>query len=159
MALSLQDQNLVWQKVKQALTGASPVAQEAFLKLKVYLATQGGNPQLQYIPFGSADIVVNTGYSPIGGVTSTVFALYAKNDGTGDGTDAFVRLYNDTTNTDITKVFVSGVIQDDNDAFLAIKHNGWTFGTDLTISADTGAGTGTESAAANAAYGFVIVGA
>lgn len=156
MAVSTENANLVWQKVKAALMNASPAAQAAFAGLKQYLATQGGNPDLQFIPFSAADIVVDTGYSPIGAACK-VYGLYAKNSGAGDGTDSFIALHNAADNA--SAGFVGGVIQDDNDAFLAIKHNGWSFATDLTISAATAMAGATESAAANAADGFVIIGA
>ena len=121
-------------------------------------ATNKNNADLQLIPFSAADIVTNTGYSPIGGVTSTVHFLYAKNSGTGDGTNAYIRLYNETSNTTNTNAFVTGVIDDDNNIFMYVNPNGLVFPTDLTISSDTGTDA-TESAEANAADGFVIVSA
>lgn len=166
MALALQDGTFAWQTVFHTLAtqNAGRVAVEAFIKLQGFIVGAKGNPQLQVIPFSSistADpgIAQDTGYSPIGAVTSLVYAFFAKNQNVGDGTDSYIRLYNATTNTAIASAFVSGFIQAAGDEFLYIASQGVRFATDLTISADTGAGAGTESAAANAAVGFVLVGA
>ncbi len=156
MALTLQNGIQVWQKVEKFLANANPGAQKAFRGLKEWMVTQKGNPTLQFIPFTAADIVVNTGYSPIGGVASRVLALYAKNPGAGDGTNAYIRVYNDTTNTTNTLAYISGLIDDDNDSFFIVNPQGWAYATDVTISSDTGTDA-TESAAANAADGFVIL--
>lgn len=161
MALTLQDQVNVWLKAEARLSdlGASKVAQDAFRALRERLVSAG--IQLQYIAFsdataGDPGICQNTGYSPVG-VPCTVYGLYARNRGAGDGTDSFISLHNAADNA--SAPLVTAVIQDDNDEFIAIKYNGWTFGTDLTISGANSAGGATESAAANAAVGFVIIGA
>ncbi len=166
MALALQDGTFAWQTVFHTLDTqkATPVVKESFKALREFIVGAKGNPQLQVIPFSAittADpgICQDTGYSPIGAVTSLVYAFYAHNQNVGDGTDSFVRLYNATTNTAVSSIFVSGLIQSADDEFLYICQKGLRFATDLTISADTGAGAGTESAAANAAIGFVLVGA
>ena len=164
MALSLQDPHLVWQKVKKATANANPSVQAAFRELKTYLATQGGNPQLQFIPFGEADIIQATGYSPIGNVTSTVYGAFAKKVGAGagvapTGTDSMLTLQNATTNTDVTKILVALVMDVANAEVVAIKPTGWIFATDLTISGQTAALDGTESTANDSGGGFVIVGA
>lgn len=164
MALTLENGTFAWQRVKHGLaqagathTGATPAAVDAFRTLKDYLVGNKGNPQLQYIPFSDADVTTNTGYSPIGGVASTVYGFYVKKRTTA--TDSYLRLYNDTTNVTITLAYVGGMLSVSGDEFFAIYPDGLAFGTDLTISADTGAGTGTESAAGDAGDGFVIIGA
>jgi hypothetical protein len=161
------------QKVRQAATYAvqygaltAPSSVGALFAVKAFFqdwAMNHANADLQFIPFSgltSADpgICQDTGFSPIGGVTSTVYFVYAKNDGSGDGTNAYVRLYNDTTNTTNTLAYITGLISDDNDAWWFTSNKGIIFATDLTISADTGT-DGTESTAARSANGFVIVGA
>ena len=50
MAISVENSNLVWQKAKAALSGASPFANDAFKALKQRLATVGGNLNLQFVP-------------------------------------------------------------------------------------------------------------
>ena len=107
MALSLVSANLAWQEVIKGLANANPAIQGQFKALKSYLASQKRNPDLQYIPFNEAVIVQPTGYSPIGGVTSTVYGVYFIKNGTsgaGTGTDSWLTLANDASNaTDATK--------------------------------------------------------
>jgi len=163
MALTLEDQVLVWQRVEKALQAqnATKVAQEAFKALKENLVARG-IAQLQFIPFSdisTADpgIDQDTGYSPIGAVASTVYALFVKKGSTA--TDSYVRLYNQTSNTTITLAFVSLILAVAGDEAFSTYPKGLIFGTDLTISADTGAGAGTESTAGDAGNGFVLIGA
>src|ERR1035437_81397 len=98
MALTLENGNKVWQKVKAALNDSNPAAQNAFRELKAYLAQQKRNPDLQFIPFSSATaadpgINQNTGYSPIG-VPAKVLALYIKKQkATANTTPSFIRVY------------------------------------------------------------------
>lgn len=166
MALSLEDANKVRQKAVAAVGTADKGTSAAnntavYFALKAFFmdwAINHGNANLQFIPFSTTDITTNTGYSPIGGVTSTVYFVYAHNPGAGDGTDAYIRLYNETSNTTNTNAFITGLISDDYDSFVFVSGKGIVFGTDLTISSDTGTDA-TESSAANAANGFVIVGA
>ncbi len=162
MALTLESANKVRQKTY--MITRDPVV---FFSLKAFFldwAINHGNADLQLITFSDsttstdADAAnINTGYSPIGAVTSTVYVLYAKNAGSGDGTDSYISLHNATDNASAN--YVTGIIQDDKDAFLFISKQGITFGTDLTISAATTAGGATESTAGNGANGFVIIGA
>jgi hypothetical protein len=71
MALALQDQNLVWQKVGKTLdvqvagtagTSANPASQNVFKALKLQMATQQLGPQLQYVPFSYANLTGATGF-------------------------------------------------------------------------------------------------
>ena len=161
MALSLQDSNLVWQKVKAALASANPAVVEQFQALKIYLATQKGNPTLQFIPFGDADVTAATGYSPIGAVASTLYGVYFKKNGTGTGTatDSWLTLGNASTNTvDATK-FVALMTSVAGQEVSAVYPHGLIFGTDLTISGETSAQDGTESTGGDSGSGFVILGA
>lgn len=161
MALTLEDGQNVWRKVAAFLTShdggtANPATAGAVSALREYLLTNRGNPTLQFVPFSAADIVTNLGYSPLD-VPCKLYALYAKNTGDGDGTDSYITLHNAANNASVP--FITGLIQDDNDTFVYIDPNGADFTTDITISAATASGGATESAAANACDGFVIVGA
>ena len=162
MALSLERAGLVWGKVAQATANANPVVRAAFRALKVYLTEQKGNPTLQFIPFNEALIVASTGYSPIGGVTSTLYGVYFIKNGTsgsGTATDSWLTIANDTSNvTDATK-FVALMTSVAGQQAFAVYPHGLIFGTDLTISGETSAQDGTESTANDSGNGFVIVGA
>lgn len=160
MAVSVESSNLVWQKVKIALETlkASELVKDAFRRLKMDLATLNGNPDLEFVPFSAAQVVTNTGYSPIGAACK-VYAVYAKNAGAGDGTDSFLTLHDAADNTSAGTI--GAPIQDDKDEILYIEasRGGIAFATDLTISAATALAGATESAEANACDGFVIIGA
>ena len=162
MALTLESANKVRQKTRMITRDPG-----VFYALKAFFldwAANHGNADLQLITFSdsstSTDLDaanVNTGYSPIGGVACKVYVLYAKNAGTGDGTDSYISLHNATDNASAN--LITAPIQDDNDAFLFVSKSGVSFATDLTISAATTAGGATESTAGNGANGFVIIGA
>ncbi len=159
MALALLDGELTWQKVFHQLShqDASSAIVEQFKAFREYMTGAKKNPSLQLIPFNDTQITTDTGYSPIGGVTSTVFAFYVKKRATA--TDAFVRLYNDTTNTTIGNAYVGVNLMVASDDFASFYPKGQIYATDLTISSDTASGGGTESTAGDSGDGFVLVGA
>lgn len=161
MALSLEAQGKAWQKVAKYLAGANPVIQAQFKALREYLVSQGGNPDIQVIPFSDADITTATGYSPIG-VACTVYGVYAAKtgtSGTGTGTDSWLTVGNAATNTVDTTKFIALMTSLDGQEVAAVYPTGLIFGTDLTISGETSAQDGTESTAGDSMNGFVVVGA
>lgn len=161
MAVTVENANLVRQQVKSALMNAHPVAQAAFEALQRYLATQGGNPDLQFLPFSDAQVTTATGYSPVGAACKVYGVYFRKSgtSGTGTATDSWLTLANDASNvTDATK-FVALMTSADDDEVFATYPRGMAFGTDLTISGETSAQDGTESTAGDSGNGFVIIGA
>ena len=161
MALTLENQRNVWRKVEQFLQSsdsgaATQAAVDSFRALKAYLTSAGTSTQFQFVPYSAADIVTNLGYSPLD-VACQVYGWYGKNSGGSDGTDSYITLHNAANNASVP--FVTNLIQDDNNEFVSIFKAGLDFGTDLTISGATTHGGATESAAADACDGFVIVGA
>lgn len=158
MALTVQDGVLVWQKVKNALVGASPAAFDAFRTLRVYIATQGGNPQLQFAPFAAEDIVTDTGYRPIGGAC-TLYGIYCKGRRTTGTTSAFIAAHDAADNAATTTTIVTSRFKAAGQTFYWTSPGGIAFATDVTLSSATAVGGATESAAADAGDGFIIVGA
>ena len=167
MAVSLESSNKVWQKVKGALNGAgvsrsSAIASEAFLQLKIYLASQKKNPDLQFIPFSAADI--DTGADGLVALSGAgkLYAVYAKRVADVDTTDSFLEVLDDATDnsaptTDIVATLrFSGASSEE--AFVVFPE-GHILGTGLVVSSTTTAGGTTESAATESADGFLIVGA
>lgn len=156
MALSLENPNLVRQKVKIALMNADPAIQEAAKDLFQYLATQRLAANLQFVPISAEQLIT------IGGVAVTdapckIVAVYWKGRRTTGTTSSFVSLtaanqagevvdatrFKAATNSQVFKAFPTG---------LAVE-------TSLQGSAATGIGGATGSSAADAADGFVIVAA
>src|SRR5882724_8559266 len=101
MAIALQDGLYVWQKVAKALAGANPGIAQPFRELKTYIATQLGNPQLQFVPFTAAQIVTNLGYSPDVDA-NTIYAVYAKGSRTTGTTASFFAIHAATDNSATT---------------------------------------------------------
>lgn len=159
MALTTQNGNLVWQKVKNALSAANanPANQAAFADLKVYLAQQKRNPDLQFVPYAAEDIVTNGGFAACTGAC-TLYGIWAKGRRTSGTTSSFFAAHaaadnNATTTTVLTKRFkVTG------QEFAYVDGNGLAVETALTLSAATAVGGATESSAADACDGFVIIG-
>lgn len=158
MALSLQDGTFVWQKVKKALNDADPSIQNAFFDLRVYLSTQGGNLQLQFIPFTSAQAVVNNGTDLVG-AACTLYAVYWKAKRTSGTTAAFLAIHDAADNSATTTTIVTARIKATGNKGCAIEPTGIALATGCTISCATAVGGSTESSDADAANGFVIVGA
>jgi hypothetical protein len=161
MALTLENGQDMWRRVAAYLSAhdqgtASPAAVEAFRGLRAWLVEQNGNPTLQFVPFSAADIVTNLGYSPLD-VPAKVYAMYVKNTGGSDGTDSYITLHNAANNASVP--FITVLIQDDDDEAFFISARGVDFTTDVTVSGATTAGGATESAAADSADGFLIIGA
>jgi hypothetical protein len=158
MALSLQDGVQVWQKVKQGLVNANPASQAAFRVLREYLATQGGNPQLQYIPYTAAQIVTNTGFQAAD-AACTVFGVYGNGARTSGTTAAFFALHAAADNAATTTTIFTTRLKVTGQSFAAIFPFGLACETALTPSCATAVGGATESSAADACNGFVLIGA
>ena len=158
MAIALQDGVQVWQKVKQALVGANPTNQAAFRVLREYLATQGQNPQLQFIPFSAAQIVTNGGYSPDVDAC-TVYGFYVKGRRTTGTTASFIALHAATDNSATTTTIATSRFKVTGQSFAMVFPAGLACETELTVSAATTVGGPTESAEADAGDGFVLIGA
>ena len=158
MAIALQDANLVWQKVKIALTNANPASQESFGDLKKYLAQQKKNPQLQFVPFSAEQIIANGGYSPDVDA-HTLYGLYLKGRRTTGTTSSFVDYHAATSNAATTTTVAGARFKVTGQEYALIFPSGLAVETEATISAATAVGGATESAAADAADGFAIIGA
>lgn len=159
MALSLQDGVQVWQKVKNALAGANPAHVAAFRVLREYLATQGGNPQLSFLPYTAAQITTGGGVA-LTDAACTLYGVYGKGARTSGTTQAFFQLFNQADNTASTTLILYGTqLNAAGQSFAATFPTGIPFSTSLTAASDTTVAGATESSAADACNGFVIVGA
>jgi len=161
MSLSLQDGVQVWTKVKNALSAANanPGAQNAFRVLREYIATQGGNPQLQFIPingtFSASDgganasqVLSDTACTVYGfylkkvGATETIFKGSANATTAGtDGTQKYA--FSKTAAGDLAVVYPTGEVTASG---LTVTENTTRTGSTLTL-------------VANRFDGFVVIGA
>lgn len=158
MALSVQDGVQVWTKVRQALAGANPASQAAFRVLREYMATQGGNPQLQFIPYTAAQAVTNGGTSLVGGAC-TLYGWYFKGARTSGTTASFQAIHDAADNSATTTTIDTARLKATGEQGAVIHPTGVALATDAVISAATAVGGATESSAADASNGFIIVGA
>lgn len=165
VAKSLEGANLVWQRVNELMftNNSSPVSRAAFLRsLKSWLATQKGNPKLQYLSFSavSAHDTKTTPELSTGG--ATLYALYAivKKGGT-DAISAFK--WNDSASAcggaNGANMIGGAKFANDKDEFSAIYQPGYPLATGLIVAAETTMAGGTDSSTTHGTYnGFAIVG-
>jgi hypothetical protein len=160
MALALEAESHVWQKVKIALANAKPDTQLEFKGLREYLATHKGLPDLQIIQYSDADTEGAAGKEGILGVAFTLYGWYAAGNTAKVGTTAsWWALYDNADNdsTGHTAVAMRSNALGQHGSF--IFGDGLAFATDLTIAAVTAIDGATASAAGDGFHGFVIVGA
>ncbi len=160
MALVTESGNKVWQKVKNYLSAnnANPAAQGAFSDLKAWLAQQKRNPDLQFIPYTAEQATTDTGVDLVG-AACTVYGFYAKGRRTTGTTSSFVAIHAAATNGATTTTLITTRFKAVSQEFSWVSGFGLACETGLTISAATAVGGATESTTADAADGFVIVGA
>lgn len=158
MALSLQDGIQVWQKVAKALANANPGVTQPFREFKTYFATQLGNPQLQFIPFTAEQIVTNTGFQAAD-AAGTLYAYYAKGRRTTGTTASFVALHAAADNAATTTTIFTERFKAVGQVAAGLFPAGIAVETAFTVSAATTVGGPTESSAADAADGFILIGA
>ena len=149
-AVTYENANLVWQKVKSSLANASPGSQAAFAGLKTWLSEQFGNPDLYFHPF--ADL--STGSDPDLDGPYQIYGVWGKKQA-ASGTDAWLKVQDSTTQVlslpflvaseESFAIFPLGLDIADAAGFLLESHT-------------TSAGS-TDSTATHGPTGFVIFGA
>ena len=168
MALSLQDENLVWQKVNKALgnqsggpvtgTAANPISQNSFRALKLQMATQKLAPQLQFVPFSYANLTGATGYLPGIGVACHVYGVYAHKSGTG-ANGAWLSVDDAASGAPGSRKFQSYLVTTLDEA-VGLFPQGLAMATDVTVGiTTTSTGTTEITGAGDVIQGFLIIGA
>lgn len=172
-ATSFTGANLVWQKVNLALStqgsagvsgAASPASVNAFRALKLQLATQEGNPDLQFFPFSEADVdITASGFTgPTGAFT--LYGAWVKKSETGTGV-SFLEIRNQintTYGTGATGVLVSirSSGPGDETAFTAPGGVRFTQTTgSALVAATTINGATSVTGDTNSVHGFLIIAA
>lgn len=159
----LEGANLVWQRVNEFMSlqvgtvPTSPVTRAAFLRsLKQWLATQKGNPKLQYASFTNVTAAVNVGITTGG---ATLYALFLKKQNTA--TAAYPRI-NDT-NATVGGASGANMIAQlpllvAGDEIALIFQPGLVLATGLGIESATTAAGGADSTSGDGPNGFAIFG-
>ncbi len=166
-ALTTENGNKVWQKVKNALSAAnaSPASQDAFMGLKVWLGTQGRNPDLQFAPIdgtlassdgGAADSVLASG-------ALKVYAIWLKKAGTVEtifkGSNHATVAGSDGTQDIAIGVTTGANANGNGDDYVGIYPAGRALSLGLTVAQFTTRTGATRTLIANSMNGFAILGA
>jgi hypothetical protein len=157
-AFALENANKAWQRVQGALdaAGASPEVQLQFRALKMWLATQKGNPNLQFLSFTAAQAAAAGGTVLATGVAN-VYAVFVKK--TATATRNTVKLYDDATDdtTAGDAVIAADLIAASQQAAV-IYPDGYALAVGAVITGHTTLIGTTDGSSANAGSGFVLVG-
>lgn len=162
VAKSLEGANLVWQRVNEFMStsDSSPVQKAAFLRsLKSWLATQKGNPKLQYLSFSNVDTHDVATVPELSASGCTMFALFAKKQATD--TDAYFKVNDSATvcggaNGANMKITIPLLASKDEVAM--IFQPGYIFATGIRVASETTAAGGSDTATGDGPNGFIIVG-
>ena len=165
MALATQNANLVRQKAFHFTNnGGSAAASshaEIWRELKAFfmhLAVNKGNPDLQFIPFTAAQVTTAAGYNPDVDAC-TLYAIYLRGRRTTGTTAAFFSVHDAATDAATTTTVWTFKFNVTGQEYFASSPDGHVIATDITLGTATTVGGTTDSAEADAADGFVIIGA
>lgn len=160
MALSLQDQGKVWQKVANFFGNANgnPAAAGAFKALREYLAQQkAGFPQLQFVPFTEAQADTANGTLLVDAACK-VYGVFVRKAGTAT-TENTTKLFDDATDdqttTDQTISLITGGVAKQQ-AF-QIYPDGFSHAAGIVITQHTTIEGATDGS--DGGDGFIIIGA
>jgi hypothetical protein len=176
MAIALEGANLTWQRVNNALltqvgvngaapvagrkaqSAPSPLAVRAFRDLKWWLATQFGNPKLQFLPFGiSAGTTTGTDEFVLAAFAGTLLGIYGKKQAVDS--DVFLQVIDSATDASTLSTEGLAVLPfaNKNDECFAIWPYGLPFGVGLVLDSNTTAIGTTDSANADGPIGFAVI--
>lgn len=165
MALSTANANLARQKAYNAVYGTGtttrPVSPFHFYAVKalfLHLAVNKGNPDLQFIPYSAEQITANGGYSPDVDACK-LYAWFIRGRRTSGTTASFQDLHDATTNGATTTTVATQLLNATGQTAFFFWPDGFPIATEVTLAAATAVGGPTESSAADASDGFIIVGA
>src|ERR1035437_3294307 len=167
MALTTQSAGLVRQKAYNAVYGSgtgtavnsvSPYHFYAIKQLFLHLAMNKGNPDLQFLPYTAEQAIANGGTDLVG-AACTLYAWFAKARRSSATTVAFQSINDAADNSATTTTVDSALVDITGAQFLIVHPNGKALTTGLTISSESAVGGATETTAALATDGFIIVGA
>lgn len=146
--------NLAWTRVNKALQGANPGIQESFRMLKIYLAQQKKNPDLNIAFFSQADSVLATGAVLTG--APTIYGIYAKKGTVA--TASYLKISDDATAGGVAASFkyvIPFLTASEEKAF--VDPNGTVLAAGIAIMSHTTVTGATVSTGASTGQdGFII---
>ncbi len=158
MALSLETQNLVWQKAKVACAalGLREHVADQLRSLKAIIQARKGNITLQFVAISdlTADVVAAD-------VAARVYAVVLKKQATA--TDAYFKAFNDAatdSSSDDARIVLPLLEASEQQALTSATGIDFTAGIAIgSYTASTGAAGATASTAGDGPNGFLIIGA
>ena len=165
MALATENANLVRQKAytfaNSGGTAAGSAHGEIWRQLKAFflhLAVNKGNPDLQYIPFNATQVTTAAGYNPDIDAC-TLYAVYLRGRRTSGTTAAFFSVHDAADDAATTTTVWTFKFNVTGQEYFCSSPDGHVITTDITLGTATTVGGTTDSSAADACDGFIIVGA
>ena len=156
MALSLENANNVWHKVKASAANAYPGDMAQLNALKRYLSQHKLNKDLQFVPFTEVQCDV-AGGTVVVDAACTLYAIWIKKDTTA--TDNWFWAYDDATNdgTAADAMFNYPLLRASEHGVI-IQPDGFAMGTGIVVTQyatdPLGASDGSDGG-----NGFIIIGA
>lgn len=169
MALAVVNANLVRQKVYNAIASSGrgttagsgdPSAWYAFKAFFLNVAANKGNPDLQFYAFNATSAVAGDGEDTGIDAACQLYAAYVKK--TATAVDTWFRVIDDADNDSevVGDVKLEAALLEAGDIFFAFYPNGLPFADGVVVTFTTTPGdTATQSSAADAGDGFLILGA
>lgn len=155
-AFATENPNRVWSRVRVALAGANEASKRQFDALKLYLATQGKNPQLQYVSFTDAGLTTAGGVL-LGSGKPRVYGIYIKKGATA--TKSYAKVYDDATDdTTAANERIALPLLAASEEVCYVSPTAVAFASGVVIGADTTIAGTTDSTAGDAGAGFILVG-
>ena len=164
MALSLENPNLVRQKVYAALSGTNnPSAQHRvwwntareFFRNWV---TEGANANLEFVPFADADITAAGGYDTGVDAACKVYLFYINKR--SNATAAVAKLFDNITGDSVTtEQTLTMPLDASAQETMQVYPIGFSHATGLVVAAHTTPEGATQSTAGDSGDGFVVIGA
>lgn len=165
VAKSLEGANLVWQRVNEFMyaNNGQSLMRATFLRdVKGFLATQKGNPKLQFVYWtGLTSEVVTTAEVSTGG--ATLYALYNIKPATNSTSTACYFKANDSATTAggasgaNAGICTVGLLLNKDEVGM-IFQPGLVLATGIVVECSTTAAGGTDSSAGDGTNGFAILG-
>lgn len=164
---ALENENKVWQKVKNYLSadnavasvqGSSPAAQNAFLGLRQYLSQQRRNFDLQFVPFTAEDMNRVDGIMASVASPCRVYGVYARTRSTQTATAAFFALGDAATTDATTTTMLTTRFNAAKQAFVYINPMGLPFATTILAASSTAVAGDTATEIVDSPDGFLILG-
>ena len=161
MALSLENSNLVKQKVKLSLSGMNtgkgtyPIADEVFGAFMKYMATQGGNPDLQLVPFSEVQCDDADGTGVVD-VACKVYGVYVRK--VSAATDNYFKIYDSATvDTSASEQIIAIPLLHTTQEAMELYPQGVAMANGVTVTQHTTSIGVTDGS--DGGDGFIIVGA